>query len=356
MHDVTSPTDDPTGPLAPAWRRLIDHRGPVPIPGEGLRDRKKRELRQRISDVATGMFLERGFDEVRVSEVAEACDVSEKTVYNYFPTKESLIFDREEEQTERLRDALRDRGDGVSIVDSVLGVLEGEVSWMYDQWIDAGNSAEGLSTIRRFSDLIEQTPALMSALHGMTERLTQVAATSLADRAGVDPEDPEPQMAAAMVIGLWRTQFNAMRRYADGVLDPGDVRDAVLDDLRRAAGLAASGLSSFNAVVRAPGTKQQVKEAAEAADQARRQVVAAMKQAKAAWREVMAEIQAHHAAHHEMQGQPHDRKAVQREMRAQQQELRAQIRQYQQELRHQHAQMRREQAEIRREQMERRRR
>src|SRR5690348_1915456 len=122
---------------------------------EGLRERKKRQLRQKLTDTATAMFLERGFEAVRVAEVAAACDVSEKTVFNYFPTKESLVFDREEEQTERLRDALRDRGDGVSIVDSVLAALEGEVSWMYGQWIEAGNSADGLATIRRFSDPIE---------------------------------------------------------------------------------------------------------------------------------------------------------------------------------------------------------
>lgn len=72
-----------------AWRRQ------EPAPGaEGLRERKKRLLRQRLSDTATEMFLERGFDAVRVSEIARACDVSEKTVFNHFPTKESLILDR----------------------------------------------------------------------------------------------------------------------------------------------------------------------------------------------------------------------------------------------------------------------
>ena len=63
-------------------------------PGEGLRERKKRLMRQQLSDTATAMFLERGFDAVRVAEVAEACGVSEKTVFNYFPTKESLVLDR----------------------------------------------------------------------------------------------------------------------------------------------------------------------------------------------------------------------------------------------------------------------
>src|SRR5207237_10229871 len=61
---------------------------------DGLRERKKRLLRQQLSDAATEMFVERGFDSVRITEIAEACGVSEKTVYNYFRTKESLILDR----------------------------------------------------------------------------------------------------------------------------------------------------------------------------------------------------------------------------------------------------------------------
>ncbi|MGH3380870.1 MAG: TetR/AcrR family transcriptional regulator, partial [Actinoallomurus sp.] len=62
--------------------------------GEGLRERKKRLMRRQLSDTATQLFMERGFEAVRVAEIAEACGVSEKTVFNYFPTKESLILDR----------------------------------------------------------------------------------------------------------------------------------------------------------------------------------------------------------------------------------------------------------------------
>src|SRR5690349_15766217 len=63
-------------------------------PDEGLRERKRRLTRQLISDAATVMFATRGFDNVRVAEVAESVGVSEKTVYNYFPTKESLVLDQ----------------------------------------------------------------------------------------------------------------------------------------------------------------------------------------------------------------------------------------------------------------------
>lgn len=59
-----------------------------------LRERKKQESRQRISDVASALFFERGFDEVSVAEIAAAADVSKMTVFNYFPRKEDMFFDR----------------------------------------------------------------------------------------------------------------------------------------------------------------------------------------------------------------------------------------------------------------------
>src|SRR5512143_2584120 len=95
-----------------------------PSPGEGLRERKKRRTRAELSDAATRMFLERGFDAVRVAEVAEACGVSEKTVFNYFPTKEALLLDRLEGTAGALRSGLADAAS--SPVDAVLGVLAGE--------------------------------------------------------------------------------------------------------------------------------------------------------------------------------------------------------------------------------------
>src|SRR5256885_15616544 len=75
---------------------------------EGLRERKKRMMRQQLSDAATRMFLERGFDAVRVAEIAQACGVSEKTVFNYFPVKEALIMDRLEVTLAALRAGLAD--------------------------------------------------------------------------------------------------------------------------------------------------------------------------------------------------------------------------------------------------------
>ena len=104
-------------------------------PAEGLRERKKRLMRQQLSDTATQMFLERGFDAVRVAEVAEACGVSEKTVFNYFPTKESLVLDRLETTVASLRAGLADPG--IPPVKAALHILDGELSgltsWLASQ-------------------------------------------------------------------------------------------------------------------------------------------------------------------------------------------------------------------------------
>ena len=75
-----------------------------------LRDRKKEMTRQAISNVATLLFVERGFDNVSVADVAREADVARKTVFNYFPRKEDLVFDREEEGRALVREALASRG------------------------------------------------------------------------------------------------------------------------------------------------------------------------------------------------------------------------------------------------------
>ena len=61
---------------------------------DGLREHKKRATRQRISDVATALFISHGFDAVTVAEIAANANISEKTVYNYFPNKELLVYDQ----------------------------------------------------------------------------------------------------------------------------------------------------------------------------------------------------------------------------------------------------------------------
>src|SRR6476661_1866062 len=137
-----------------AWTALET---PAP-PGEGLRQRKKRLMRQQLSDTATRMFLDRGFDPVRVAEVAEACGVSEKTVFNYFPTKESLLLDRLEATVSALRTGLADPDRPP--VQAALQILERELAGITDWLAGQDDPGQAAQAIVRFGDLIRATPSL----------------------------------------------------------------------------------------------------------------------------------------------------------------------------------------------------
>jgi AcrR family transcriptional regulator len=222
-----------------------------PAPGrggaeaEGLRERKKRLMRQQLSDVATRMFMERGFDAVRVTEIAEACGVSEKTVFNYFPTKESLILDRLESTVASLKAGLADPA--ISPVQAALSILDGELSAMTSWLASQEDPVQAGAAIRRFGALRQDTPALRAHQSDMMDQFTAIAAAILASQAGLSPEDPEPQIAAAALLGLWRIQYQALLKYLDGTRTPVQVHQAVTADVRRAARLVGTGLNSFPA-------------------------------------------------------------------------------------------------------------
>ena len=91
----------------------------------GLRERKKARTRQLIADTAARLFAERGYEHVAVTDVARAAEVAEQTVYNYFPTKEQLVTDREQHVQDRMCDLIRSRPPGVTPAAAVRGfVLE----------------------------------------------------------------------------------------------------------------------------------------------------------------------------------------------------------------------------------------
>src|ERR1700740_1199949 len=81
--------------------------------GTGLRERKKARNRRHIADTAARLFAERGYEHVTVTDVARAAEVAEQTVYNYFPAKENLVTDREDQIQDRLCDLIRSRPPGV---------------------------------------------------------------------------------------------------------------------------------------------------------------------------------------------------------------------------------------------------
>ena len=230
------------------WTALRGSAGRAPA-DEGLRERKKRLMRQQLSDTATEMFMERGFDAVRVSEIAEACGVSEKTVFNYFPTKESLVLDRWESTAVSLRSGLADLG--ISPVEAVRRILASELgdllSWLEGQ----EDPALARSAMHRFVELVGATPALRAHQRDALDRAVAVVAEVLAERAGMSPDAPEPQIAATALVGLWNVQDHALQKHLDGDRSMDEIRESVSAEVRRAARIVDEGLGSLTAS--APG-------------------------------------------------------------------------------------------------------
>ncbi len=199
-------------------------------------------MRQQLSDTATRMFLERGFDAVTVSEVAAACGVSEKTVFNYFPSKEALVLDRLESAVDAIRDGLADpENPPVTTLVHILGrEIRGITATL------ATGHVEAAAGLRRFGDLLRHTPALRAYQSDMMDRFATVTAATLAARAGLAPDDPEPQIAARALLGLWRVQADSLHRHLAEGCPPDRLPEAVLADVRRAARLLDHGLGPWN--------------------------------------------------------------------------------------------------------------
>jgi AcrR family transcriptional regulator len=283
---------DELGPVAAeqiveVWRAFDDWERRT-RPGEGLRERKKRQTRQRISDVATAMFVARGFDNVRIAEIADAVGVSEKTVYNYFPTKESLVFDMADEQLARLTAAVRDRQLGQSPTAAFVAALKLETARFGDAM---GESR--MAFLPAFAEMINNTPSLRAAWGEHRYQLVESLAGVLADDFGVDPRDPEPMVASRALVSLLELLYNSQLRRISPETTGAQLKAAMDKDLDRAARLLDTGLWSLN-LMTAGGriNKDQLREAARSAEQARQQVMRAMREAKQAWRQLRDEARA----------------------------------------------------------------
>ncbi|MET8759415.1 TetR family transcriptional regulator [Lentzea sp. NPDC004782] len=210
---------------------------------EGLRERKKRAMRRQLSDTAARLFVEHGFDAVRVADVGEACGVSEKTVFNYFPSKEALLLDRLEATADALRTHLSDPA--LPPVAAMLTVLDQERHGVVASLAADTDTDRALARYQRFGDLIRSTPSLRAYRSETADRFVDIAAEVLAARTGLRPDDPEPQIAAAALLGLWRLQFRALRTHLRPGRPLSAAIGAVAGEVHRAARLVEEGLTTF---------------------------------------------------------------------------------------------------------------
>ena len=164
------------------------------------RSRKRLATRQGISDVATGLFFERGFDAVTVDEIAEAADVGRMTVFNHFPRKEDLFFDRDEPGRTLLRDALRQRDPAVSSVEALRRLAHRLVAERYPTIRFNGDS-------RRYVEAVENSEALKARARAIRDELAVLVRLALAEGAGRPANDPQAHLAAALLLATWTVAF-----------------------------------------------------------------------------------------------------------------------------------------------------
>jgi AcrR family transcriptional regulator len=185
----------------------------------GLRERKKLMTRGAILDAAQSMFAERGFDHVTVAEIADAVNISPKTVFVYFSAKEDLVFDGEAEMRDRIVARIRGRAPGETPLDAMGGLLR-ELLASYDP-----PAVTGLDRLRR---TVGDSAVLKARMRLMWEHFEEAVAAVLAEEVGEDPHAPRPRVAAAQLVLVFRLM--ACEAVAEYVLArPGPEQAAALE-------------------------------------------------------------------------------------------------------------------------------
>jgi AcrR family transcriptional regulator len=203
---------------------------------EGLRERKKRRTRAAIAAAAMQLFTERGFEAVTVADVARAAEVSEKTVFNYFPAKEDLVFAAGAERRAALVDAVRGRPPGSSVVEPFRALTEA-----FLDHVERGP----VETILAMPRLVRDSRALRDRVLLGWEEEAAMLAPVLAEAAG-EPEDSIRAAAAARALA-WahRLVFRAAVRRLLAGEDPRAVAGALRQEAQRTYDLLERGLGGY---------------------------------------------------------------------------------------------------------------
>jgi AcrR family transcriptional regulator len=207
----------------------------------GLRERKKQRTRELIAETARQLFAERGFDHVTIAEVARAAEVSEQTVFNYFPTKEDLVYWRLESFEQELLAAIRERGPGQSVLQAFGGFV------LQRRGLLAQRDAEARERLVELTRTITESPALLRREREIFDRYTASLAAAIAEEMGAGAGEVQPWVIANALIGVHRALLDYSRRR---ILD-GAPNDRIVRELRaqgkRALAALEGGLASIGA-------------------------------------------------------------------------------------------------------------
>jgi AcrR family transcriptional regulator len=158
----------------------------------GRREQKREATRRRLAQAAQRLFAERGFDRTTVDEIAAAADVSRRTFFHHFASKEDVVLARYEDFDRELLDVVR----AAAPDEPVLAVAERAVVAAAGQF--------DLEEARLIERLQRDEPAFRARAHGKYERMERAIAGALAERAGVTPEDLRVRLDAMLIAGVLR--------------------------------------------------------------------------------------------------------------------------------------------------------
>jgi AcrR family transcriptional regulator len=153
----------------------------------GLRERKKQRTRETIIEVALELFVERGYEETTVAEIADAAEVSPRTIFAYFPSKEDILFCDMPEIQERLAQVLRDRPEGATALDALRDFIAGSLS--------PNSKARNVALRRRI--VVAGNETLGRNQRARFAPFEQLMAEAIAEDLHAGPDDIRPRMVAA---------------------------------------------------------------------------------------------------------------------------------------------------------------
>jgi AcrR family transcriptional regulator len=164
-------------------------------PSPGLRERKKQKTRDTIIKVALELFAERGYEQTTIAEIADAAEVSPRTIFAYFPSKEDILFCDTPEIQERLAQAVKGRAEGVSALDALRDSIAETLDLGPNELLRKRIVARDQSETLRRSERARQAP------------FEQMMVEAIAKDLGAGPGDIRAQIVAAALIGA----FSALR-------------------------------------------------------------------------------------------------------------------------------------------------
>ncbi|MFJ8870416.1 TetR/AcrR family transcriptional regulator [Streptomyces sp. NPDC102473] len=207
-------------------------------PPAGLRESKKQETRQLISDVATGLFLAQGFEQTTIAEIAAAARVAKKTVTNYFPRKEDLALDHQDAFTASLARTLTNRQAG-----------ESALSALRRAFLDAATSANPVAGFSGpdFARMVADSPTLSARLRDLHDLREAALADALADAVGQPRGDIAPRTAAALLGSVHRTLFQRIQELTLTGQDNARISATAIAEAHSAFGLLEPSLADYAA-------------------------------------------------------------------------------------------------------------